>query len=784
MKKALVAALVLTFVLSIAATASAAVLTPASFPDVKGQACADAVAKLEALGVGKGIDGKWMPELPVTRAQFATFAVRILGLERVAGYLKGATKFPDVPADHWASGYINVAVAKKLVLGRDDGKFYPDDTITFAEAATMLGRALGYVDLPGDWPANYMIVASEKNLFSGVTFSAGDLVNRGDMAILLVNALGATKVKPVPDFPGVYQDTDPPVTLQKASLNLDVPATATLNANADVDATLTGQEVLLGNTKYTMPAGINTAALLGHEVKFIADANYKVLYAEDVTAASSIVTGTLSADATATAIKIGDTSYGLGAATVFVNKAKVTGDVYLALKNGMDVTAFLGTDGKVRFVVGFAYDVKDAKVAAVDTTNKKITVVGTATPYTVASNATIVKNGAPATLSDVQAGQVIYIACAPGTANALYVAVFDKTVSGTMTAMRFVGTTKYVTVGGVEYKVSANAQYSGTDPDITLDGAGHPLGSDLFGYAVTVTLNKDGEARILKFSTTGIIGTFAGKDETTTPVTYKVNVRGSEVRLQPATGASIDTTVGVGDPVIAKTNAAGKLTSLTKLAQLVPTGKVEAVSTAGGKITVSGAMYTVAADAYFRTATGGYVGLSGVKVGDTVGLYAVSPGGSVVFGQLSPGVVVTGRTYGKYLGYAIDESGATTAYLDVKGTTVTYSVYEGTDPGVTVGDFVYGEIRVDGKIQNVAALTATLTNATISVINDDGSLTLNEGAAVISLANASLYDTDAAGKAPIQASALKVGDRIDVYKGVGTTDADKVVVVQRVYVAP
>ncbi|MDI6894232.1 MAG: S-layer homology domain-containing protein [Bacillota bacterium] len=790
MRKALVAALVLTFVLSIAATASAAVLTPASFPDVKGQACADAVAKLEALGVGKGIDGQWMPELPVNRAQFATFAVRIMGLERVAAYLKGATKFADVPADHWASGYINVAVAKKLVLGYPDGTFHPDETITFAQAATMLGRVVGYVDLPGDWPANYMIVASEKNLFSGVTFGAGDVVNRGDMAILLANALGATKVKPSADFPGVYDETS--TALMKASFNLDLPATAILNANADVDASLTGQEVLLGSTKYTMPAGVNTAALLGHEVKFIADTtSYKVLYAEDVTAASNIVTGTLNGDAASTSFKIGDISYNLGAATVFVNKAKVSGDVYLALKNGMDVTAFLGADGTVRFVVGFAYDVSDAKVAAVDTTNKTITVGGTA--YAVKANTTITKNGSPATLSDVQAGQIIYIACARGangavTTDALYVAVFDKTVSGTVTGVRVASDATYVKLGGTDYKVSAKAEgtLDGTNLD-TNGNAGLQVDelSKLFSFAVTATLNKDGALRILAGSTVGTVGLYADKETTADGKTLvKVDVKGNIVKIEDARTSPTYPTL-VGTPVLAKTNASGKLTDLETLV-LVPGGAsnitVDAVSSAARQLTAAGNVLSVSADAFFKKGTS-YVALDGVKVGDKVSLYAETSAGAVLYGELFPVVVVAGNAYGKYLGYSVDESGAVTAYVDVKGSTVSYEVYLNQAPAVSVGDFVYGEVRSDGKIQNVGKFTVPdYDDAEILAINDDGSLTIT-GGVVISLANASLYDTDAAGKVAIQASALKVGDKVDVYKGTGA-DASKYVVVQRVALAP
>ncbi len=48
--------------------------------------------------------------MALTRAQFAKMAVVMLGKKGAVGQYQTYTIFPDVRADHWAAGYINLAV--------------------------------------------------------------------------------------------------------------------------------------------------------------------------------------------------------------------------------------------------------------------------------------------------------------------------------------------------------------------------------------------------------------------------------------------------------------------------------------------------------------------------------------------------------------------------------------------------------------------------------------------------------------------------------------------------
>jgi len=87
-------------------------------------------------------DGRFRPNEPVTRAEFATLASHFENL-----MLTDTNIFPDVPDDHWAVKYINSAAARGWILGYPDGTFGPDNYITRAEVVTLVNRVL---DRQGD----------------------------------------------------------------------------------------------------------------------------------------------------------------------------------------------------------------------------------------------------------------------------------------------------------------------------------------------------------------------------------------------------------------------------------------------------------------------------------------------------------------------------------------------------------------------------------------------------------------------------------------------------------
>ena len=81
-------------------------------------------------------DGMFLPNNSITRAEFATIAIRFFQDAKV-----GPSQFSDT-IGHWAEEYINKAATQGLIKGYPDGTFRPDAPITRAEAMTIINRVL------------------------------------------------------------------------------------------------------------------------------------------------------------------------------------------------------------------------------------------------------------------------------------------------------------------------------------------------------------------------------------------------------------------------------------------------------------------------------------------------------------------------------------------------------------------------------------------------------------------------------------------------------------------
>lgn len=199
----IVLVLILSNVFSLAAFAA---VVP---PDVAGTDFVKAVSKLQGFGIMQGdTSGLFRPGDSIKRSEFAKIAVIAMGLNDAASVSKGSTKFSDVAADHWASGFINVAVGANIINGYPDGNFHPDNTITYSEAITILVKMLGYGPvLQGEpWPGAYVAKANDVRITSGVVLAPTTGVSRGNVAKLLSNTLDC-KVVSI----GEYADTQRPI---------------------------------------------------------------------------------------------------------------------------------------------------------------------------------------------------------------------------------------------------------------------------------------------------------------------------------------------------------------------------------------------------------------------------------------------------------------------------------------------------------------------------------------------------------------------------------------------
>ncbi len=163
-------------------------------PDIAGTQYEEAAQVLGALNIMIGDDtGNFRPNDTVSRAEFAKIAVHALGLEEVAKTSQGTSVFPDVPVNHWANGYINVATAQKIIIGDENGYFNPSDGISYQEAVTILIRVLGYepaAKLKGQYPASYLAQANEIGLTKKTSAPGTSEASRGISCQLTYNSLG------------------------------------------------------------------------------------------------------------------------------------------------------------------------------------------------------------------------------------------------------------------------------------------------------------------------------------------------------------------------------------------------------------------------------------------------------------------------------------------------------------------------------------------------------------------------------------------------------------------
>ncbi len=165
----------------------------AAFPDVNEDAdYANAVNTIAALGIVGGDDqGNFNPDNTITRAEFTKMICEAQAIKGDAA--KGATIFTDVAADHWASGYINMAVGQNIINGMGDGTFAPESPVTYEQAIKMIVVALGYEPMAADrggYPTGYMVVAQSTGVTKGVSAPAQtDAAKRSLIAELIYNAL-------------------------------------------------------------------------------------------------------------------------------------------------------------------------------------------------------------------------------------------------------------------------------------------------------------------------------------------------------------------------------------------------------------------------------------------------------------------------------------------------------------------------------------------------------------------------------------------------------------------
>ncbi|WP_425353879.1 S-layer homology domain-containing protein [Cohnella thailandensis] len=171
-----------------------------TFGDTRNHWAGSSIAKAIKLRIVSGYeDNTFRPNAPVSRAEFAAMIVRAFGLPPSAS----SAPFTDT-GSNWAAGSIGALAEKGIVTGYANGSFKPNDTISRAEMVAIIARIVNlsaistgtpasFADLSGSyWAANAIKQAAAARLVQGISdslFAPGNSVTRAEAVTLIIRAL-------------------------------------------------------------------------------------------------------------------------------------------------------------------------------------------------------------------------------------------------------------------------------------------------------------------------------------------------------------------------------------------------------------------------------------------------------------------------------------------------------------------------------------------------------------------------------------------------------------------
>lgn len=381
--KKLLATAVLAGSLALPGTGMAATALP--FSDIGGNANKDAILKLNYAGVLKGYtDGTFRPYKDVTRAEFAKVAVLALGYtDAQAKLLQGKTVFKDLPADHWATGYINLAVSQGIIKGYPDGTFKPNNNVKIAEALTVYVQGLKIDVRPSasnEWYIPYLLEADKAGIYDAK--EAPTAAAPRDIVAKYTDRFMETPVY----ANGAYYDRNGNAkgTIQKLPV---VKGTVASYDKSEKKLKLVGQKEEI---EIAGSAQVYGNLVVGAQVEYIAK-NGRVAFLTVVTSDSEIVEGIVKTGLNFTTA-VGDEKK---------FKAIVNGkEVVLEVEDGVNVSrshigqkfvAVVGDDGKIKSITISDNTTKGIveKVSSVSGSNSKRELKVDGTTYALDSKASI-----------------------------------------------------------------------------------------------------------------------------------------------------------------------------------------------------------------------------------------------------------------------------------------------------------------------------------------------------------------------------------------------------------
>ena len=164
-------------------------------------------------------DGTVKPNGNITRAEVAAILYRIMDAKCVSAYSSTTSGFRDVDSGKWYNTYVATLNNAGIITDSQSGYFRPDDAITRAELAAMLGqfvqnrRAANYFsDVSADhWAAIDIAVCANMGWITGYpdgTFRPDATITRAEMMAMVNRALERTPESKDDLLPGMKTWSD------------------------------------------------------------------------------------------------------------------------------------------------------------------------------------------------------------------------------------------------------------------------------------------------------------------------------------------------------------------------------------------------------------------------------------------------------------------------------------------------------------------------------------------------------------------------------------------------
>jgi len=143
-------------------------------------------------------DGSFRPENTMTRAEMAVVLCKMIGLTEFDANANQNmdSRFNDVKAGEWYTGWINLAESRGLFEGLQfSDTFSPNEVLTNTDLLTVCVNALGkgkIVSSTGTYPTNYIVEATRLGLLKDANKSS--TANRQNIAVVVWNTLNCPHV--------------------------------------------------------------------------------------------------------------------------------------------------------------------------------------------------------------------------------------------------------------------------------------------------------------------------------------------------------------------------------------------------------------------------------------------------------------------------------------------------------------------------------------------------------------------------------------------------------------